>query len=53
MKTEREIAHQMVNALFDTKKDEEDTVIWEEAEINNLQTKRTTYRLTFKKIAEA
>ena len=49
MKTEREIAHQMVDWLFDMKKGE-DTVIWEEAEMDNLQLIRTTYRLTFQKL---
>lgn len=49
MKTEREIAHQMVDLLFDMRENE-DTVIWEEAEMDNLQPIRTTYRLTFRKL---
>lgn len=49
MKTEREIAHQMVDWLFDAGENK-DTIIWEECEIDNLQPIRTTYRLTFKKL---
>ena len=48
---QRTIAHQMVDLLFDMKENE-DTVIWEEAEIDNLQIKRTFYRLTFNKLID-